>query len=522
MINLVKKYLQISRYSFQKENFEELYMSHPNYPSLFSITDSLDLIGIENLSVKIPKEQFDALPTEFMCLFEDQFALVIKKGDQVVVENEKGIQRTISINTFLDGWKDIVLLIEPNSTFSQHKHKKHNSWLLYTLPVVLLILLSIYYKDFTIVSYYLLCTSLLGLGLSFFILQESFGIKNEVVSKFCEINTATSCNEVIGSSNGKISKNISFSDLPFLFFSTGLVALLLEPKIASTWIVWFSVVAIPVILYSLWLQKFKLKKWCVLCLVISVIVVMQSLVFWFTTTSFSFDFLSEAYIFIFSAVIIGVAWFSVKPVWKQKIDLEKSSQDLMKFKRKFELFQFLSKKIESYQGFDTLQSIRFGSQEGPVKLSLILSPSCGHCHKAFQQAYALVQKFPSKIDLQILFNINPENKENPYKKVVESLLSLSRNCPELVEEALVDWHINNLDLEKWNKKWGVDIPDMLVNHEMLKQYQWCVQNNFNFTPVKLINGMVFPDEYEIAELKYFINNFSETVLEEDNNQQKAN
>ncbi|CAM2826480.1 hypothetical protein [Flavobacterium frigoris] len=57
MISLVEKYLEISHYSSQKSEFEDLFQSHPNYPSLFTITDSLDLLSIMNMAVKVPKEQ---------------------------------------------------------------------------------------------------------------------------------------------------------------------------------------------------------------------------------------------------------------------------------------------------------------------------------------------------------------------------------------------------------------------------------------------------------------------------------
>jgi hypothetical protein len=50
---------------------------------------------------------------------------------------------------------------------------------------------------------------------------------------------------------------------------------------------------------------------------------------------------------------------------------------------------------------------------------------------------------------------------------------------------------------------------MKVNHQIHQQYNWCSENEFNYTPVKIINDKLFPKEYDINELKYFLNDFSE-------------
>ena len=36
-----------------------------------------------------------------------------------------------------------------------------------------------------------------------------------------------------------------------------------------------------------------------------------------------------------------------------------------------------------------------------------------------------------------------------------------------------------------------------------------MKNNFNYTPVKIVNDKLFPTEYELNELKYFLNDFIE-------------
>ncbi|MNY72069.1 hypothetical protein D3C86_2105410 [compost metagenome] len=73
-----------------------------------------------------------------------------------------------------------------------------------------------------------------------------------------------------------------------------------------------------------------------------------------------------------------------------------------------------------------------------------------------------------------------------------------------------------MNLKKWLKKWHVENVSMMTIQEINKQYEWCSKNNFNYTPVKIVNEKLFPSEYELNELKCFLNDFTEekeTVLE---------
>jgi uncharacterized membrane protein len=508
MIHVIKKYLDLNNFSESKEDFEDFFQSHPNYPSLFAVTDSLDLLSIENLAIKLPKEQFVELPDFFVAFFQEDLVLVNKTSESLVIERENKEKATLSYNSFLEKWNGIILVMEPNEKAATVVPSKNNNWIKYSLPFLGLIALSFFNSNYAISSILLLATSLFGLLISVFIVQEKFGIKNEIASKFCNINPNASCDSVIKSEKSDINKWLSFADLPFLFFSVSVLSILLQPNFSSLIVGVLSVLSIPVVLYSIWVQKFQLKKWCVLCLAISIILIAQGVLFASLTTSFYLIQISNLFAFIFSLVAISSLWMLVKPMIESKIKAENSTTDLKKFKRNTEVFNFLSKKVTKTQGFNKLQGISFGNQSADVQLTIILSPSCGHCHKAFEDGFELAQQFPEKIHLNVLFNINPENNDNPYKVVVEGLLAIQYNNPEKVAEAISDWHIKKIGLELWLQKWQIETIDMRVNQQIHLQYQWCLDNDFNFTPVKIVNEKQFPNQYEISELKYFLNTFS--------------
>lgn len=508
MINIVKKYLAKNQYANLTGDFEELFLSHPNYPSLFAITDSLNVLAVENIAIKIPKEQFVELPDSFLAIFKQDLVLVLKKEDSVIVQTDEGKKEKYTFNEFLTHWNEVVIAVEPNTATVTKRESESEKWALYSLPVLALIIMALLFNNYSLNGITLLVTSILGLLVSVFIVAEKFGFKNETVSKFCAISSNTSCDSVIKSDKSELNKWVGFSDLPLLFFGVSVLTLLLEPK-SSLLVGGLSLLAFPVIAYSIWLQQFKLKKWCVLCLGISLIIFVQGIVFWFSNPFFS-DLLSINYFgFILSLFLFSSAWLFFRPVLEDKIKAENEVNEMKKFKRNYSIFNHLTEKIQSLADFDKLEGLRFGNREAATQLTIIISPSCGHCHTAFEEAFELVTKFPQKVFLNVLFNINPENTANPYRIVVESLLAINNLLPEKVEEAIKDWHIKKMELEDWKKKWIVEFIDMKTTQQIHQQYKWCLENEFNYTPVKIINNKLFPEEYGITDLKYFLNEISE-------------
>ena len=507
MTDLIKKYLDLNQYSHLKNDFEESFLSHPDYPSIFAITDTLNLLEIENLAVKIPKEQFNELPELFMAVFNNNIVLVHKAESSIKIENEKGKQN-LSITEFLNNWNGIILFVEPNPNNIQINTSDSKTFQ-FVFAVIALIILSRIYNQYSYTNYILLATSLLGFILSIFIIQEKLGIKNEIVSKICNINPHSSCDNVIKSTKSQLNKWVSFSDLPLLFFSINVLSILILPQQSSFIVGLLSLISLPFLLYSIWIQKYQIKKWCVLCLSVATVISIQSFVFLTTTFILSTFNITLFFGYLFSAVLISTIWFFIKPILETKFKIELEINELKKFKRNFTIFNFLSKDIPHFDNFNNLEGIQFGNRKADLQVTAILSPSCGHCHKAFDDGFNLASKFPNKVGFTVLFNLNPENNDNPYKIIVETLLTLNNLNEEKAKLALIDWHSHNMELNTWITKWNRETIDMKANEQIIKQYNWCSQNNFNFTPIKIINEKLFPPEYDISELKYFVTNFSE-------------
>ncbi len=510
---LISQYLTQNKYSqtyFQE--FKENYLSHPNYPSLYAITDSLELMGIENITATVPKEQLQNLPEVFIASLyigeKTEFVLVNKTQTGITYTNQKEKTKTLSFEEFNVIWDGLILAIGENEKTEEKSQKMEvknvTSFLLLTS-----VFIAVYFLNgtFSWVSGISLLLSVFGLLIGIFIIQESLGEANPVVSKVCNgANNTVSCDSVVKSNEGKLFFGISFSDLPIVFFFTNLFLISVKPSFFEL-IGMFSLLSLPVILYSVYLQKFKIKKWCVLCLGVSGVLLLQTIVFLFSYKNITWDIYSILQ-YVLVLIVIWFLWKQAEKVLVNRNELTSKNRDLFRFKRNFEVFDFLSNKNLVSENIKTLKGITIGRENTPIKLRLFLSPSCGHCHTAYKKGLELIKNHSDKISLEILFNVNPQNTENPFIPVVENMYEIFSNNKN-ISEALEDWQIKKLSLEDWLKKWKQSEISEITQTEVEKQYDFCVENDLNYTPVVIVNNNIYPKEYDLEELKYFISELEE-------------
>lgn len=504
MISVLKKYLELNRHGNLTEEFKDIYLSHPNYPSLFSITDSLDVLRIENMAANVPKDQLENLPEHFIAAIQykdvEIFVFVNKTNDSIVYETESDEKHSVTIEEFRELWNGLILAIEKNEKTIDIKKSGVKSAISFGL-VTVIFLLSNFTYEFDSTEFIFRALSFIGLLTSIFILLEKNEDGNELVSKICSFNSNTSCDSVIKSKDSQITKWLDFTDLPILFFSINFITASLA-NLSFGIIGLLSLVSLPICVYSIYLQKTKLKKWCILCLIISSLILAQSLLYILNINSLGINFTATLH-YLIIVMACSTIWFPLKKIMTERKNLADKNKELSRFKRNFNVFDFLSSDVQEPLQLTSLQPIYFGKPEATLTLRLFLSPSCGHCHTAYQKAKDFIEKYPEKIRLAVYFNLNIENSENPYVPIAKNLQEIHFSNGN-IKQALEDWHVRNLDIKEWLKKWKQEIISKETEAELNKQYEWCGKNEFNYTPVKIVNYKQLPKEYELEEIKYFL------------------
>jgi hypothetical protein len=106
------------------------------------------------------------------------------------------------------------------------------------------------------------------------------------------------------------------------------------------------------------------------------------------------------------------------------------------------------------------------------------------------------------VKISTIFNIHP--KIENFKKIAMSLIEIQLSQGEVFYYQAMDEWYNNKDIEKWLEKFEINSENLKIEQMLKNQHEWCIYNDFNFTPCVFINGYEYPKSYEISDLPYFI------------------
>ena len=280
------QYLEGEKISIDKSEFYFQIESHPDYPSLISIADTLTFFNINNGAFSIEKSQIDLLPDRYLAILHIQgkrlqFYLIEKKDNAYYCSNTD-FKRTLSRRELEYAWEKTVLVIEKTKADNLIEYRTNNKSRILGVVIAVLFVTLLSLFNASLPSKIFLLFPLLGVLFSFAALKDLFGSKSELINNFCNITVASSCSTVVSSTKWKIFEIINFSDLSIVFFTSqffGLLQFLLTGDTTG----YFSIQKImligslPVLVSSLYYQKFVEKKWCPICLVIISITLIELL-----------------------------------------------------------------------------------------------------------------------------------------------------------------------------------------------------------------------------------------------------
>jgi len=155
--------------------------SHPDFPNVKAITDTLDYFGIENLAATVPKEYFDKLPKFFLALLTKEhdpgYALVTKRKDKLILDFENNKREILSRDLFDTKWSGTIVAFEKvRESKTQIKIEQ------FSLPIILTLLLaSSIYSEFDLLTFSLTLLSGGGLFLSYLIVKEKLGLHSQLL-----------------------------------------------------------------------------------------------------------------------------------------------------------------------------------------------------------------------------------------------------------------------------------------------------------------------------------------------------
>jgi thiol-disulfide isomerase/thioredoxin/uncharacterized membrane protein len=512
---VIFSYLKGEDIQIDKEEFNFQVESHPDYPSLLSLSDALTFFNINNGAIRLEYEMLAQLPDRFIITNNTPasggfLSYIEREGHEYFrLGNDATKREKISTDQLQEMWGGIVLLVEKDESVLEMSTSKRTNYLL-VIPFLLLFGGMIWQSDSKVwhMGFYLF--SFVGLFFSLAALKDLLNTKSALIDSFCRATTATDCNAVVNSSRWKIFERVSFSDLSLTFFTTQLIALLIM-GIGGNYQVYFSIqmllllFSVPVILTSVYYQKFVEKKWCPICLSIAGVVLLELayLLYFVSFDSIQLTvFGAIQFFFVYSSVLL--AWYPLKKLLNTRKELKEQQMSSLRFKKNYTIFKnnlIAEAKIPLWE----YNPLVFGNPEATTVIDIITSPFCGYCKDPHYMLEEIVQNYGDQLKVRINYSFNPDSQGNEeVGDVFRTLVHLRMEQGENTFNEALDVWLQGKNREEWLLKYKGEISTEKVDTILRTQYQWCQENGFSFTPNLLINGYVYPKAYDISDLPYYV------------------
>lgn len=323
---IVHNWLKEMKIPASKSYIRQQLLSHPDYPSLLSITDTLDELGIENAAIRIEKDKLQDMPLPFLAHLNGNGGAFAMVNTRDKLENQ--------LPGFFDCWDGVAVAAEKSENWHS---KSNNEWLrkdkkqLVNVAVILLLLTTfVLLAGAVSLSWMqtgLLLVAIAGVFISWMTVSKELGIENKIADKVCGSNT--DCSSVIHSSVGKLPLGIVWSDAGIVYFTFLLMMLVISSFTGNSRQLYIllsipAVCALPVTLLSVWYQWRVIKKWCRLCLITVTLLWLQFIVLLPQINTLLKGGLNKTSITyvpvaIFILFFVTAFWLWLKPLLKKKI-----------------------------------------------------------------------------------------------------------------------------------------------------------------------------------------------------------
>ncbi|HLP48132.1 MAG TPA: vitamin K epoxide reductase family protein, partial [Candidatus Kapabacteria bacterium] len=294
----VSKLLEICGIPHTTDFIRDTLLTHPDYPSLLSLSESLLEWGIESNAVKgTIRDLSEADYPSIAYLKNNRYVVLesIKDSKVTVIFPVKG-RLILTMDDFNKAWSGIILRVSPSEHVGEkdfrlhrrnHLLKKVQQFLAFP-GFFLFGLAAFIYKTLNSNALTILIplgiSKLIGLSVCVALFAGHTG-RSRIFESICPRGKMSNCHRVMDSPAARIL-GIPMADLGILYFSGGFLVLflsLLSGQLQSSLFTLgvLSVMLLPYTFFSIAYQAFVIHSWCRLCLMVQIISWIEFALFYF-------------------------------------------------------------------------------------------------------------------------------------------------------------------------------------------------------------------------------------------------
>ena len=513
--------LQLTGVAYDEQALKDDLLSHPDYPSLFAVHNTLIKYGVENAPVEVDAEHLNELQQPFLAYMQmpgtgSDFAVVssIHNGTVSYI-NSRGKIETIKREEFLSKWKNIAVMVEKvNKQKEQQQQlvylKKTATGIQYAIVAIVLFVI------LTLTTTLLAATPLLyapwlllkmaGLVVTTLLLVYEVDKQNETVKQFCNATKTVNCDAVLQSSGAKIGP-FSWSEVGFAYFAGTLLYLLLSSSSADAYfpLAILSLLAFPYTVYSVYYQYKIVKQWCKLCLAVQGIIVLEATLIisaWLSRIlSLSANSSWQMPVLLITLLPLPLmAWQLLKPVLRKGTQTDSYKYAYQRLLNDSEVFRaMLMRQKAAPAGYEAC-SLLIGNPAAKNEIIKVCNPFCGPCAKAHPILEEILYTNPN-VKLRIMFNGN-NDAANRGGAVAKHFISLYLSKGQLaVKQAMHYWYgSKEKNIEDLKERYSVEehIDSAAIKEAMNR---WQKEAEVTVTPTIYVSGFRLPTTYKTTDLK---------------------
>lgn len=501
---------------------------HPDYPGLLSISDVLTKYKVENLAIRLEAAKLTEAPLPGIASIRGAksrgnfFSVIRSIGDSGVsfFDPEKHGWTTLPLDQFLPRFAGTLLLAETSEQSGEKNYDKKyraetrskilRQFTAFCLPVIVFATaLTAFIQNgaSALLPVVFSLLTLAGAVTGALLLWYELDQYNPVLQQICSAGKKVNCGAVLQSKASSIM-GISWSTIGFTYFVGQLLLLVLtgmtNPSVLAV-TSWLNVAALPYVFFSIWYQWKVAKQWCVLCLSVQALLVLQGVTAlagnWYGDIQFQpvlMGMTLTAFVLPFMAVTLLV------PALQKAKAGRTHKNELQRLKHNPRIFDALLAREKALTESPDGLGILLGNPSARHKIIKVCNPYCGPCAQAHKPMEELLANNP-EVQVQIIFAATGEEGDirTPPSR---HLLAIAASGDEArTKQALDDWYLaEKKDYAAFAERYPMNGELHQQDAHIAAMRDWCDKTGIAFTPTFFVNGHQLPNIYSAGDLQYFL------------------
>lgn len=489
------------------------YNQYPLNNTLWGLSQMLLDYGIDNETYYIEDRIEGLACLEFPCViyWSGNLIVFVRRSNTHVFYYWNGALLSQPINIFEKYWSGIVMFIFASADSMEPNYKKN---LLGTIFVKLFILISIIvfvglfvymgigselYQDFYNLSMFII--NIIGVTVSSLLLMKQLNLSKYVDSICSSLLNKSECGTILDSSYSKFFNLFSWAELGCSYFISNIIIL----TCFDDCLLYMTIVNIFALLYSfwsIWCQKYIIKQWCSLCLLVqfilwSIFIVnllfgkinIQGINLW--------GFFKIGFIYGFIIILVNRLAFILDKYKKlllseQKFKSIKGIEDVLKVMLKRESF---------YPIADCQSNIVFQGVNSNKSIYYFTNPYCEPCALKHKEVDRYLHRKNRHCTTKFIFISFGDEFDDASRCLIAVYFKYEQSEVLSIYE---EWFSKGkYNIMSFIKKYGLDIFSDEVEQELVRHKSISKELNVSTTPYLLIEGYAFPNIYDLEDLIYY-------------------